>query len=181
MNNLLETLEYLSRYGFIDILFGLGIGGIIISAFRKRTVKELKSVEVAFFFSFNTNPKLNHKSKFYISIENRSDKPLYIYQARFRFRKKHWWSNDQLPKMSSKSPIGSSSNPIIYRQGLGEVNHFLDRDCVQVQQIHLTSIGPSTSNFSQGSVLMKHTMKIGPSCTVKTSSVCSSFTSVVSK
>lgn len=83
VEGLLQCLEWLAKYGFIDIVFGLGIGGFIVAHFRKRPVSEIDGVEIAVQFLHTNDPNIIYKSKLYFTIENHSGQPLYIYRVLF--------------------------------------------------------------------------------------------------
>ena len=82
MNNILAILELLSRYGIIDIIFGLGVTGIIYSAFRRRAVKELRGIEITTKFKYDSYK--DYKSRLNIFIKNNSGEPFFIYRILFR-------------------------------------------------------------------------------------------------
>lgn len=82
MNDILRVLELLSRYGIIDIIFGLGVTGIIYSVFRKRAVRELKGIEITTKFRYDAYK--DYKSRLNIFIKNNSGEPFFIYRVLFR-------------------------------------------------------------------------------------------------
>jgi hypothetical protein len=107
MPDLLKALEWLARHGIIDIAFGLGIGSIILSAFRRRTVREIEGVEVFAELSHTTDPQFTHKSKLQFYIENRSGQPLYIYRALFRPKRSALQKSSSRLRISPKARINT--------------------------------------------------------------------------
>jgi hypothetical protein len=77
--NLLDWLEWLARYGIIDIVFGVGILGYLRQLFRSPTVEHIPGVEIHRRFRTDGG---------YLEIEvmNLSSQPLYIYKAHFNRR-----------------------------------------------------------------------------------------------
>lgn len=74
--NPLEWLEWLTRYGFIDILFGIGILGYIRKLLKKPIVEYIPGIEISRRFRANDG-------YFEIEVQNLSALPLYVYKAYF--------------------------------------------------------------------------------------------------
>lgn len=105
MSKFLEALKWLAQYGIIDIVFGLGVGSIVLSAFRRRTVPEIDGVEIYSMLSHTTDPQFTHKSKLLFYVENQSGKPLYIYRALFRPKRSLLQKSSPRLRISPKTRI----------------------------------------------------------------------------
>lgn len=77
--NPLDCLEWLARYGIIDIMFGLGILGYIRRLFRRPTVEHIEGLEIRRRFRVDGG-------YFEIEVLNLTSQSLYIYKAYFSRR-----------------------------------------------------------------------------------------------
>lgn len=111
MELILATLEWLSKYGFIDIILSLGIFAYISKILKGRVKSNIDGIDLLPYIS--VEDKILH-----LSIKNQSSQPLYLYQAyvkpgyyteqidrstfysiiRTLFLKT--WKNDTFPKMN---------------------------------------------------------------------------------
>jgi hypothetical protein len=74
IDTLLKTLETLSKYGIIDIIFGVGIFTLLPKLLKRRKATDLVGVDLI--------PSIdNNGSCFMLMIKNQSSEPLYLYQA----------------------------------------------------------------------------------------------------
>ncbi|THF51821.1 hypothetical protein E6C50_08680 [Flavobacterium supellecticarium] len=71
---ILNILEWLSKYGFIDILFGIGIFTIINKALKSKIKSSIDGADLLPYFDTDNNT-------FILGIKNQSSQPLYLYQA----------------------------------------------------------------------------------------------------
>jgi hypothetical protein len=113
MQRILDILEWLARYGFIEIFFGVGILTYIKRKFQTRTKRHIDGVDI-----LPTIPVDNDVLE--IEIINNSREPLYLHHARFRpgyisskmdrtslvtmIRTSFFtqWVNDRLPPISGR-------------------------------------------------------------------------------
>jgi hypothetical protein len=72
----LDWLEFLSKYGLIDIVFGIGILQIFRLAFRRTKVDKLPGIDILRGFDATGG-------YFEIEVSNLSSEPLYIYRSYF--------------------------------------------------------------------------------------------------
>ena len=79
MNSIGNILELLTKYGIIDIFFGLGIIAYIREKFRKKSVKSLDGIEVSGHFNITEEDG----GILEITIKNVSRDPLYLYRSYF--------------------------------------------------------------------------------------------------
>lgn len=111
MEWLLTKLEWLSKYGFIDIILSLGIFAYLNKVLKGRVKSNIDGVDLLPHFSIG-------EKKIIIGIKNQSSQPLYLYQAYIKpgyystkidkskfslivrtiFLKT--WKNDTFPKMN---------------------------------------------------------------------------------
>lgn len=74
MEIVLKTLETLSKYGIIDIVFGIGIFSLLAKLVRRKTYSDIENVDFL--------PYINQEDgQFTLTIKNQSTEPLYLYQA----------------------------------------------------------------------------------------------------
>ncbi len=110
MESILKILEWLSKYGMIDIIFGVGIFTFIANAFKSKTTSEIDSVDLLRYIDKNNN-------LFRLTIKNQTSEPLYLYKAyitpgypsdiidtsSLKNRIKTWllihWKTDKFPKV----------------------------------------------------------------------------------
>ncbi len=71
---MLETLETLSKYGIIDIVFGIGIFSLLAKLIRKKTFSDIENVDLLPYINMDNGT-------FILTIKNQSTEPLYLYQA----------------------------------------------------------------------------------------------------
>lgn len=72
-----HLLEFLSRYGLIDIFFGVGIVTYFQRKFRRRVAEGIDGIEIM--------PRIAARDSFVeIKIRNNSKEPLYLFRASFR-------------------------------------------------------------------------------------------------
>ncbi|HEX8195559.1 MAG TPA: hypothetical protein VF571_05050 [Pyrinomonadaceae bacterium] len=76
LKTFLDLLEWLAKYGFIDILFGIGIFEYFRRKFRRTIVEQINDVEIRRSFE-------SESASYEIEIVNLSKEPLYVYQAYF--------------------------------------------------------------------------------------------------
>jgi len=92
MENLLNNLEWLARYGFIDIIFGIGVIGFIVRLLRKNFPSNYENLHVDV---SNSGPvtipgaKVGHS--LIISLRNSGLTNFYIARAYFRPKLRRWW------------------------------------------------------------------------------------------
>jgi hypothetical protein len=109
----LSKLEWLSKYGFIDIIFGIGIFTFIAKILKKKVRSDIESVD------FLPHLDLTRK-EFRLGIKNQSNQPLYLYKAYIKpgyfteridkttvsnfFRTLFFktWKTDKFPKITSR-------------------------------------------------------------------------------
>lgn len=90
----LEILEWLSRYGFIDITFGIGVFTLAAKFFRSKIKSRIDGVSLLPHIDVN-------QSNFILMIKNQSTLPLYIYQATI----KPGYHSDQVDNTSFKTKL----------------------------------------------------------------------------
>lgn len=72
-----HTLEFLSRYGVIDIFFGVGIVAYLQRKLRSRMTDDIEGIEIM--------PRIAARDGFIeLKFRNNSKDPLYLYRASFR-------------------------------------------------------------------------------------------------
>src|SRR2546430_1446521 len=71
---MLGKLEWLSKYGFIDIIFGIGIFTFVAKILNKKIKSDIIGID----FMPEIIP---FENQFKIAIKNHSPQPLYLYQA----------------------------------------------------------------------------------------------------
>jgi len=77
MESIGKILEWLTKYGIIDIFFGVGIIAYIREKLKKRVVKSIDGIEIL--------PRMEPLDGFFdIMIKNSSRDPFYIYRVRFK-------------------------------------------------------------------------------------------------
>jgi hypothetical protein len=74
MEIILNTLETLSKYGIIDIVFGIGIFSLLAKLVQKKTFSDIENVDLLPYIDRNNGT-------FMLTIKNQSTEPLYLYQA----------------------------------------------------------------------------------------------------
>lgn len=77
----METLEYLAKYGFIDIFFGIGALGIISRLVSRVVPSNLDELHVSADFVVQNNPL------FFVQISNAGGRNIYISRAYFKPKK----------------------------------------------------------------------------------------------
>jgi hypothetical protein len=92
-----RVLEFLSRYGLIDIFFGIGIVTYFQRKLRRRVTKAIDGVEIM--------PRIVARDGFIeIKVQNNSKDPLYLYRASF----KPGYYSDKVDMSSMTAVIKSS-------------------------------------------------------------------------
>jgi len=74
MEIILKTLETLSKYGIIDIVFGIGIFSLLAKLVQKKTFSDIQNIDLLPYIDRN-------RGFFILTIKNQSTEPLYLYQA----------------------------------------------------------------------------------------------------
>lgn len=108
-----NILECLSKYGLIDIIFGIGIFTYIAKYLKRKTKSDI--------FGIDLLPHIRVDDKLFIlGIKNQSNQPIYLYQAYIKpgysieeFDKTSFWTklnsyifmtwkNDKFPKINNQ-------------------------------------------------------------------------------
>jgi hypothetical protein len=92
--NLLDALERLTKYGLIDIFFGVGVisflGGLIKKAFP--TNYEHLHISIARGGPVSIPPGIRLSQSFQIQLSNAGQVNLYIARAYFQAKQRQWWT-----------------------------------------------------------------------------------------
>ncbi len=91
---MLDTLEWLSKYGLIDIFFGLGVVSIIARLVYKVLPSNYDHLHIDASIGGKVSiPRVGEvEHSFSVSIRNSGQSNLYIARAYFRPRFRRWWS-----------------------------------------------------------------------------------------
>lgn len=91
---MLQTLEWLARYGIIDIFFGVGVIGFVAHLIRKVVPSNCEHLHVDVYMGGPVEipraGKLDHS--FVIALRNAGQVNLYVARAYFRPKLRRWWS-----------------------------------------------------------------------------------------
>ncbi len=92
--NILNKLEWLARYGFIDIIFGLGVISFLVSLIKKTfpTNYEHLHVSVSLGGSVSIPPDIKVNQSFRIQLSNSGQTNFYIARAYFCANQREWWT-----------------------------------------------------------------------------------------
>ncbi len=92
--NILNALEWLAKYGFIDIIFGIGVIGFLAQLIRKAfpTNYEHLHVNVSMGGPVSIPPEIRVPQSFQIQLSNAGQVNLYIARAYFRAKQRQWWT-----------------------------------------------------------------------------------------
>lgn len=90
---LFTSLEWLAKYGFIDIFFGLGVLGFVYKLFQRAIPRNLDELSVSVDFESRNNHLL------YIQISNSGGKNIYISRAYFKPRRNKWYELKKRPSL----------------------------------------------------------------------------------
>lgn len=80
IDSTLKGLEWLAKYGFIDIIFGAGILTVIANAFKSKAVKNIDGIEI---IPLNVLTGEAHDVTLQIEIRNLTHDPVYIFRSYF--------------------------------------------------------------------------------------------------
>lgn len=109
---MLETLEWLAKYGFIDIIFGLGVVSLLWRILRKYLPSNYAQLHI----NLSIGPVLNIRGEVIpttvqFNIRNSGTKNFYIARAYFRPKIRPWWLLWLCP-ISTKLKVHSASDRI---------------------------------------------------------------------
>ena len=92
--NILGKFEWLARYGFIDIIFGLGVISFLVRLIRKAfpTNCEHLHINVSMGGCVSIPPNISVSQSFLIHLSNAGTTNLYIARAYFRAKQGVWWT-----------------------------------------------------------------------------------------
>jgi len=120
---MLETLEWLTKYGFIEIFFGLGVVGLLARLIRKVLPSNYDHLHVDVFGSGPvTIPRVTDTipHSFSIALRNAGNTNLYVARAYFRPKLRRWWS-----LWLRRSPTRLKVHPKAYR--------IIDKDAIELK------------------------------------------------
>lgn len=97
MNKILTTLEWLAKYGFIDIFFGIGVIGVI-SSLAKLIRKSFPinhedlHIDISQGGPVSIPPDIITQQSFNIQLSNSGKFNIYIARAYFLAKQRVWWT-----------------------------------------------------------------------------------------
>lgn len=91
---MLSTLEWLARYGFIDIIFGVGILGLVADFVRRAFPRKCDHLHVDVCAGGPvTIPRAGQvQNSFTINLRGAGTTNIYVARAYFKTRIRRWWS-----------------------------------------------------------------------------------------
>lgn len=92
--SILEKLEWLTKYGFIDIVFGVGVLSFLVNLIRKAIPSNYEHLHISISMgeAVSIPPNVTTQQSFNIYLSNAGQVNFYIARAYFRTKQRKWWS-----------------------------------------------------------------------------------------
>ncbi len=146
--NILDKFEWLARYGFIDIIFGLGVISFLVRLIRKAfpTNYEHLHINVSMGGHVSIPPNIRVSQSFLIHLSNAGTTNLYIARAYFRAQQPNYFteyealirpghSNRQTTWLALEQPVNQQ---LIDRRGCGVL--YIEYAASGRQGVHRTKV-----------------------------------------